>query len=71
MKYTIKLESTVDIPKESRWVLIYERKDGRTNVYPVSEILHQDHRLLKANIIGKGVRSFITSKIIDLSKVNN
>lgn len=71
MKYTFNLKTTVDIPKETVFVLLYVKKSGQTGVYPISKILNQNYKHLKAEVLGKGIRTFITANIITLDPVKN
>ena len=61
---------SVDIPKNTKYVLLYTKKCGDTAVYPISEIIRQDGQHLLAEIIGKGPRNFISNRIITLNPVS-
>lgn len=69
MKYTLTLTSKVEVPNNTKYVLLYTKRSGETKVYPISKIINQDSRYLRAEIIGKGPRTFFNNKIITLNPV--
>ncbi len=69
MKYTVKLETVVNVPDDSKYVLIYTKKNGDTKAYGIAEIINQNNKYLRANVINKGPRTFISNRIVNLSPV--
>lgn len=71
MKFKLQLTSNVEIPNETKYVLLYTKKSGETKVYPIAKIINQNHKYLRADIIGSGPRTFINSRIITLNPVES
>lgn len=69
MKYKLKLETTVEIPEDSKYVLLYTKQSGETKVYPIAKIINQNNKYLRADVIDKGPRTFISNRIITLNPV--
>ena len=69
MKYKLKLQYDIDVPNDSKYILLYTKKNGETKFYPISEIIVQNNRYLRAEVIDKGPRTFINERIINLSPV--
>lgn len=70
MKYKLHLTSSVEIPNNTKYVLLYSKKStNETKLYPLSEIIIQNNKLLKAEVIGSGIRSFLNNRIVVLTPV--
>lgn len=71
MKYTVKLESTIDVPDDTVYILYYQKKTGERSFYPIKKILSHNGRYMRAEILGKGPRTFINEKILSLNHIEN
>ena len=71
MKYQLKLTSNVEVPDNTKFVLFYTKKTGESKIYALSDIINQDNKYLRANVINSGPRTFFNNKIITLQPVNN
>lgn len=69
MKYNMNFSMKVEVPDETKYVLLYTKRNGNTGVYPISEIIRQNGQHLLAEVLGKGPRTFINERIINLSPV--
>lgn len=67
MKY--QLSFTINIPEETKYILYYTKKSGETKFYPISELITQDNKYLKAEVLGSGPRTFINERIINMQPI--
>lgn len=58
------------IQKPQKFSLLYQKADGNVENYHILAIIERQNNLFKAYVEGKGVRTFLDKRVIDIQQLN-
>lgn len=68
----VNITTDLDVPADTKYILTYYKKsNNQTAIYPISRLIMHNGKYMRAEVLGRGIRTFVNERILSLNPVGD